>query len=143
MRIESESFREVTDLSVECARNRSSDAGFADTWWAVEAQNLALRRALELRHSDKHLEQKQVFKWAIPTLALKLLLLLLLLLWLADQDSLLHVFHAVVVFLEDGFRCGEVDVVDAELAPRHARQPVEVVARHAAKSKQKHQVTSC
>ena len=59
-------------------------------------------------------------------------MLLLLLLLLADQDSLLHVFHAVVVFLEDGFRCGEVDVVDAELSPRHARQPVEVVASHTA-----------
>ena len=50
----------------------------------------------------------------------------------SDQDPLLHVFHAVVVFLEDGFRCGEVDVVDAELSPRHARQPVEVVASHTA-----------
>ena len=46
------------------------------------------------------------------------------------ENAILDVIHAVVVLLQDASRMLQIDVVHTELAPRHARQPVQVVARH-------------
>ena len=80
-------------------------------------------------HLKYHIKQKTGVKELLMNIGFKAVA--------TDEYSVLDVIHAVVIFLQDLFGALQFNVVHAELSPRHARQPVQVVARHTGRQPQR------